>query len=235
MFPSMTQFSPTAPVSFISTHLDDVAISCACFIHANPGARVITACAGAPKGRRRGYNRWTTGEKKAPAAVRKRRDEDAAAMALLRATPVWLDLYDDDYRHTHRGIDDVPEIVDAVGRALGSDATGSVVFPLGFVHFDHVAVSNACLQLARDSELEWYIYADMPYSQTYPEMKEERLAEVQQRVHLESLDPYVGDALIKDEALQAYASQYGPLREERGFEAALSAPEQYWRVRALVS
>ncbi len=151
-------------------------------------------------------------------------------MAMLGATPMWLDLYDADYLRSDRDVGDVAEIVDAIGHALGPDATGSVAFPLGFVHADHVAVSNACIQLARDLALEWYIYADMPYSQTYPDKKAERLAEVQRRVHLESLDRYVGDALIKDQVLKAYASQYGPLSEERGFAASLSAPEEYWRV-----
>ncbi len=151
-------------------------------------------------------------------------------MTLLGATPMWLDLYDADYLRSQRGIGDVPEIVDAVGHALGPHATGSVAFPLGFVHADHVAVSNACIELTRDSTLDWFIYADMPYSQTYPDKKAERLAEVQRSVHLEALDPYLGDTLIKDEVLKAYRSQYGPLSEERGFAASLSAPEEYWRV-----
>jgi hypothetical protein len=96
--PPLNHFAPTAPVCFISTHLDDVALSCGHFLAANPGATVVTVFAGAPlESRADGWNAETTGETYAPDALRVRRDEDASALAVVDATPYWLNLWEAEY------------------------------------------------------------------------------------------------------------------------------------------
>ena len=226
----MKPFSPAKPVFFISTHLDDVALSCSRFIHANPGACVLTVFAGAPPGKRKGYNRETTGEKYALAAVQKRRDEDAAALSMLGATHIWLDLWDNDYVNADPRTADKQEIMDLVSRALRDGNAGSVVAPIGFVHPDHIAVSAACIELSTGSNLEWYFYTDMPYAHTWPEKRIERLQQISAQLELAPLEPYVGDGTVKHEIIKLYRSQYGPASREPGFAASMAAPEEYWRV-----
>jgi hypothetical protein len=90
--PNLNPFAPASPVCFISTHLDDVALSCSHFLAAHPGATVVTVFAGAPpESRVDGWNAKTTGEAYAPDALRVRRDEDALALAVVNASPYWLD------------------------------------------------------------------------------------------------------------------------------------------------
>src|SRR6516164_4596576 len=93
----MARFTPTGPVCFVSTHLDDVVLSCGHFLAAHPGCTVLTVLAGAPNEFHDGYNRRATGESYAPDAIAKRRAEDDSALALLSAHPVRLPLLDGDY------------------------------------------------------------------------------------------------------------------------------------------
>ena len=226
----MKRFSPTKPVYFISTHLDDVVLSCAHFLAANPGCTVITVLAGAPEQVHEGYNSNTTGERYAPDAVQKRRSEDRAALELLSATPVHLGLYDNDYIRQDRR-SDLPDIVEAVRRAISNGTPGSIISPLGSEHSDHIGVSEACIQLARESDLDWYLYADMPYMQRNSELFNQRLAEIQREVTLEAFDPFAPLGELKHEAFKLYKSQYEPtIGSWQDFPSVMATPELYWRI-----
>ena len=233
----MSGFEPLGPVMVISTHLDDAVLSCAQFIHANPGTTVVTVLAGAPDVYHKGYNSKSTGKPYAPDAVRMRRDEDAKAMSMLSAQYVWLDLLDNDYLQANPRIDDQDEIRDAISGVLRERQPVSVVAPLGLIHADHVAVSDACLELAIRSEHEWYLYMDMPYGPAVPRTVPQRIATVETKVELEVLEPFHGDPDIKRPVMKAYSSQYGPTRRShrRGFRASMKASEQYWRIKGPTS
>ena len=228
----MNTFQPVPPVVFISPHLDDVALSCAKFLHRNPGSTVVTVLAGAPNQHHLGYNAMTTGQHFAPAAMQVRRDEDAEAMSSLSANYVWLDLLDRDFLERDPSPEDQLRMQHAIGDAVAKSGAQSVVAPLGLIHADHGAVSNACLSLIPHSTLDWYLYMEMPYGQARPRKMTRRLKEVRKVVNLTSLEPYWGDDEVKNRAIRLYASQIRHVRKSfpRGFAATLVDGERYWRI-----
>jgi LmbE family N-acetylglucosaminyl deacetylase len=261
--PALNPFAPTAPVCFISPHLDDVALSCSHFLAAHSGATVVTVFAGAPpEFRADGWNAKTTGEVYAPDALRVRRDEDASAFALVHAAPRWLDLWEAEYlvrprfqRPSARGIPGSPKVaryavakvrarvrasstraqrpvVDALRQVLVEVAPTSVVAPVGLYHADHRTVSAACLTLARESTLDWYLYLEMPYAQSFPRKVTRRLSKLAASVNLEALAPVPVSGDAKRLAAETYRSQYDSVRQGLAtFDRALVDPERYWRIR----
>ena len=230
-------FAPRRPVCIVSPHLDDAVLSCGHFLAGEEGhgTTVLTVLAGAPQQNHDGYNRLSTGERWAPAAVAKRRAEDSAALALLGSRPHWLGLWDGDFRS---GVpEQVERIASAVGTALAEIRPASVAFPLGYEHPDHLAVADACAGLAGDPagdpECEWYVYADLPYTLGHPDGVRARLAGVGARLRLEELVPVPAAGDAKHEAFRLYASQYVPVSSElAGFADAVRGEERYWRVVA---
>jgi LmbE family N-acetylglucosaminyl deacetylase len=224
----MTAFRPRAPLAFISPHLDDVALSCGHAVSAVPGAHVLTVFTAAPPVTNAGgSNERKTGQAFAPHALRMRRDEDAVALKVLEAHPHWLGLHELEYSGPNQ---DQELIIGAVRSVITEIGAQSVVAPLGFHHPDHLAVSNACLELAKSSTLDWYLYLDMPYGQVYEEEKEGRLQALSATVDLVALDPLIPSGPAKRMAVELYASQLNGLRQYDLFDASLSDPEQYWRL-----
>lgn len=193
---------------------------------------MVTVLAGAPTKNHEGYNSKTTGASFAPDAIGIRRAEDARAMSQLGANFVWLELFDNDYLEVNHGGRDEGEILEAIRRVLDDVAPRSVLSPLGLVHSDHLAVSNASLELAREFSSDWYLYMDMPYGQAMRETVPERIRDVERATALEALEPFVGNAAIKRSAMRTYASQYGPTKRahRRGFRSAMKEAERYWKV-----
>ena len=134
------------PVVVVSPHLDDGVFGCGQLLAAHPGSVVVTVFAGRPP-RYDGLTAWdaAAGFRPGDDVVGLRRDEDRAALALLRARPVWLDFRDAQYG-------DSPS-VDAVSGALEAairevDAP-SVFIPLGLFHSDHHLAHDASLGVMR--------------------------------------------------------------------------------------
>jgi LmbE family N-acetylglucosaminyl deacetylase len=221
---------PTPPLLFVSTHLDDVVLSCAGLLERHPGSTVVTVLAGAPDRDHDGYNRLSTGKVYAPDAVRVRREEDEAALSSLGATPRWLDFLDGDFLGAPSRTDQA-EIAEQLGRTLAASGAGAVFAPLGIVHPDHVGVADACRALTETVPTEWYLYADMPYMQDDPGAVGARLAELDGSTALEELEPVPADAGRKDHLARLYATQYPWIGgAEDGFASKLGTPERYWRV-----
>jgi LmbE family N-acetylglucosaminyl deacetylase len=216
----------------VSTHLDDAVLSCGHFLSKNPQSVVLTVLAGAPEIIHEGYNFNRTGERYAPDAVKKRRNEDAAAMSFLSVkAPVWLDLYDSDFLHKNGRRKDHNEIVRAIGQAILKIGARSVLTPLGFANSDHVAVANACIKLAKNSDSEWYLYMDMPYAQRYPKALKKREASVKRIININVLEPLPIDTGQKNEAFKLYDSQYVWIGGETvEFDRVMKTAEKYWRV-----
>lgn len=233
----MSKLEPLEPVLVLSPHLDDAVLSCGHFLFAHPSTAVVTVLAGAPDALHEGYNSKTTGKPYAPDAISVRRDEDRKAMDFLGATPVWLDLLDADYAAYRPPTDYGDVIRDEIGRVLSEMRPKSVFAPLGLMHADHLAVSEACLELAINSPFTWYLYMDLPYGLANRRVLSRRVATVSQHVRLVEFDSYDGEPGIKQRAMGLYASQYAPTRRSfrRGFDATMRGTERYWRVDALLS
>jgi LmbE family N-acetylglucosaminyl deacetylase len=228
----VNQFKPSGLTLVVSTHLDDAVLSCGHFLSSHPDAQVLTVLAGAPEKLREGYNANTTGELYAPAAVQKRRDEDAAAMSYLSVRPpIWLGLFDNDFVHRFRRRRDHADILREVGAAINESGATSIVTPLGLLHSDHIAVADVCFELALNSKLEWYLYMDIPYAQRRPKSFQKRKQDVRKILNLENLESLPIDSNTKHEAFKLYRTQYTPLaRNEPEFRQAMKTPEQFWSV-----
>jgi LmbE family N-acetylglucosaminyl deacetylase len=118
--------------------------------------------------------------------------------------------------------------IDQVIREIGAR---SIVTPLGFGHLDHVAVSNACIELAKNSDLEWYLYMDMPYAQWHPRALRKREAFIRRILNIDGLEPLQIDTDQKLMAFKLYESQYaGTSGGKPDFDQMMKKAERYWRV-----
>lgn len=233
-----------APVCVVSTHLDDAVLSCGYALDASPDATVVTVFAGLPEGPAGQWDATTTGEETAEAAVAARRAEDVRALGLLGARAVWLDLLDQQYDgapHTER----VAQVQEALRPHLTALSPVTVLAPLGMTHPDHVAVGQACVLLARESEAAWWAYEDVPYAQSrglvaaarrrvlrIPDTRRTALAAARRHVGLGRPVLVRGDAERKSAAVDCYASQLAALRDSADrYAAAVVRPEVYRRVQ----
>jgi LmbE family N-acetylglucosaminyl deacetylase len=224
----MPEFAPEPPVVLVSPHLDDVVHSCAHFLIRHPGATVVTMFAGALPVPASRWDRATTGEEWAPAAVGRRRQEDAVALADLDASPVWLTLADGLYADHDRD-----RMRTELADALADLRPSAVVAPLGIRHPDHVVVSDVCLDVAARSGARWYLYQDMPYAQEWPDTARDRLSEVTDRIRglTELRTVPADDPALKARLMDHYSSQVPALRRLIGtFDSSMGAAERYWSV-----
>src|SRR5579885_1807474 len=85
----------------ISPHCDDAVFACGCLLEAHPGSTVVTVFAGSPPAGH-AITEWdrAAGFEAADDVLGIRRAEDASALALLDARPVWLNFCDSQYGQT---------------------------------------------------------------------------------------------------------------------------------------
>jgi LmbE family N-acetylglucosaminyl deacetylase len=123
-----------------------------------------------------------------------------------------------------------------VAEAVATTELRSVFLPLGVTHPDHIAVSDAALLAVLNSNVESYVYMDMPYGQARPGRVRRRLRDIKRQFAIDPIGPFVGDRETKTEAVKAYSSQVGELEQGFGryFNRVFTDPEKYWRVRPLV-
>jgi len=171
--------------------------------------------------------------------------EDAAALAILGATPASLGFTE--YRSAiplwsraliargirfalnRRGSGELTRRItdDLADRVRQLDAA-TCAFPLGIYHYDHRLTTLACLNVARQRpDIRWLVYEDMPYA---IESRQRRIFALRRiRAAGFSLEPLAIDeqldAVRKREAVACYASQLQGLRGR--FELALTSPERY--------
>ena len=219
----------------LSTHLDDAVLSCGNFLYTHPSTTVMTILAGAPDALHEGYNSRTTGKPYAPDAIGVRRDEDLNALDFLNATPAWLDLLDVDYAAYRPSTDYGDSIQNEISRMLDEIRPMSVFAPLGLIHADHLAVSEACFRLAVNSPFTWYVYLDLPYGLGNRRALSRRIAAVRRYFQLVDLDSFDGDPEIKQRAMSFYRSQYATTRHNhrKAFDATMRGGERYWRMEPL--
>ena len=216
-----------ARLTVISPHLDDAVFGAGELIAAHPGAVVITAFAGVPPGDvLTGWDR-DCGFGGSREAMFARRREDAEALALLRATPCWLDFCDAQYAASPG-----PEQVRAaLARELEGHESDVVAFPLGLFHSDHKLVARAAVELI-DAQRIWLAYEDALYRRM-PRAVDDRLIELTECGitigKITALTP--NSAALKTRAVLCYASQLRGLGTPgRPGQEDLAEPERYWRL-----
>jgi LmbE family N-acetylglucosaminyl deacetylase len=226
-------------VVVISPHLDDAVLGCSHLMAAHPGVTVITVFAGRPAVYPDPMERWDAvcGFEPGDEVHVARRAEDAAALATLDATPVWLDFVEHMYlaREDWIGGAAVADTLEAAVRAVAPTA---VFAPFGLGNPDHDATHDAAM-LVRDRvhdpgpDPAWFLYEDTGYKHI-PGLLAWRVA----RLFVAGIwptptaIPVVPDAVRKLAAVDCYPSQLRALEADWHITAKLGAPapEQYWRL-----
>jgi LmbE family N-acetylglucosaminyl deacetylase len=220
------------PVAVVSPHLDDAVLGCGQLLDAYPGAVVVTLFAGRPpRERRRRVTPWDADAGFDPGddVVAARRAEDAAALGLLGARPVWLRFLDAQYG----GRDETRRIGAALARALARRRVRDVFAPLGLYHSDHrraresALVARALLPRAR-----WHLYADGLYAGIPGAVGDELRALERLGHRLEPVRPRrAGRLARKRRALRCYATQLRALAARGRPDAARAfARERFWSI-----
>ena len=208
---------------FISPHLDDAVFACGERIGASETPVVVTVFAGfAPDKRPTSWDRecgFTAGDD----VVAMRRAEDRAALAMLGATPVWLDFRDDQYGEARTTSD----IAASLARMIDDYAPHAIVVPLGLFHADHRRASEAALTLVAGTGA-WIVYADAIYRRI-PGAVDKRIAQLAHAGY--ALAPLDADARAasprKRDAIACYRSQLCALGRRPALDDVY-APERYW-------
>lgn len=216
----------------ISPHLDDAVFSCGEVLACKRDATVVTLFSGSPPPGLP-LTPWdeAAGFSDSREAIRLRREEDWRAMALLNASPVWLDFLDSQYADPPGAIG----LAEAIAEQVENFRPDTIMLPAGLFHSDHVMAHQAGL-LARNHypDCRWMMYEDMLYRRM-PRLLQERLTSL---VHF-GIDatPVAfhthGQAERKRHAVQCYASQLLALASPgRPGHGDIYAPEGYWGLNA---
>jgi LmbE family N-acetylglucosaminyl deacetylase len=212
----------------VSPHCDDAVFSCGAFLDAHPGSLVVTLFAGSPE-RSQPLTEWDRAAGFLPGddVMAARRDEDARALALLHARPLWLSFHDSQYQR--------PASVAEVGRVLREVLDlfnpHALFVPWGLFHSDHRLASDACLALRGVVSVKtWLFYEDALYRRL-PGLLPERLSLLRAggvRARPVALSTREGEAR-KRAAVGCYRSQLQALATpgRLGYADAF-CPERYW-------
>jgi LmbE family N-acetylglucosaminyl deacetylase len=179
------------PLVVVSPHMDDAVLSCAGLIAAVPGTTVVTVFGGFPPSRDRpapaenspGSTQWdrACGFNPGDDVVGMRRDEDTAALGALAATPRWLEFVDSQYVVQPHESATPADIATRLRAVIDELEPATVAFPLGISHTDHQRTHEACVLLLdqwRELAATWVAFTDVPYRGWFPELVEERLAQL---------------------------------------------------------
>ncbi len=227
-------------VVIVSPHLDDAVLGCSTLMAAHPGAIVVTVFAGRPDEYPVPMGHWDAvcGFVEGDEVHVARRAEDAAALALLDATPVWLDFVE----HAYLERDDwvrPEQVVDRLAAAIRPLEPTSVLAPFGLGNPDHDCTHEAAM-LVRDrleadapGAASWFLYEDTGYKHI-PGLLAWRVARLFRRGlwPTPAAVPVSTDRARKDAAVACYPSQLLALEAEWAIGAKLAAPapEQFWRL-----
>lgn len=214
----------------ISPHCDDAVFSCGQLLAAHPGAVVVTVFAGRPPAALP-LPEWdrAAGFQEGDDVMGVRRAEDAAALRILQAQPLWLDFCDSQYQCSPRA-EAVTQALSDVMRATPHEAA---LFPLGLFHSDHQLTYAACAPLVRHyPSSRWFLYEDALYRRL-PGLVEQQLrrcAAAGLQLHPASLT-LCTDGARKREAVQCYRSQLRALTTPgRPGYLDVFTPERFWQV-----
>jgi LmbE family N-acetylglucosaminyl deacetylase len=224
----LADLDSTGRLLVISPHLDDAVFSCEALLKFAGDARVFTIFGGdAPQGAPIAKWDLQCGFTVGTNVMEARRNEDAQALGVLGAVPIWGTELQEGYRADPPDDDHVTKLII---EAITTNAPSHVVFPLGLSHTDHLLVASATGAAVRALEVsDAFVYAERPYAQRQPGIVKRRCAELRaQGVELStavlSRRARKGDR----SAIRCYASQLRGLQMS-AFRMGLFR-ERYWQV-----
>jgi LmbE family N-acetylglucosaminyl deacetylase len=223
----------------VSPHLDDAVLSCSELIASYPGTLVVTVYAGGPVPYPDPPTAWdaASGFEAGDDVVAHRRREDGAALAVLGASPRWLDFVDHQYIRASQRVRS-PEVALALADVVAEFRPTAVVLPLGLANPDHIVAHDAALMVraslrSTSDAPAWFCYQDAGYCHV-PGLLTWRLAKLMRASvwPTPAIVPTSPNPTRKHAAIANYRSQLAPLRAEHALEERLAAnvPEQIWRL-----
>ena len=220
-------------VLVLSPHFDDAAMGAGHLLLAHPGSTVVTVFGGPPARYPDPPSEWDAlgGFRSGDDVVALRREEDAAALAVLDARPHWLEFVDHQYL-TPEERSAPAEIATAIAAVVDEVQPTAVVTPMGIANPDHVATHDAALLVAATrTDLAWFAYEDAGY-QHIPGMLAWRVSKLFQSDFWPTpmIVPTVQDHTRKRAAIECYRSQLAPLYADHALAERIdgSVPEQFW-------
>ena len=142
-------------------------------------------------------------------AVHARREENEAALALLNATSIDVNMADMQYGGARMEDEFVKNRVLGL---LDKDADYEfMIAPFGLAHPDHEQTTNVALMLAAELDIPLYLWEDLPLRVVDPELVVTRKYQVETEhgVELELIKLGDGPIAHKIRALMCYKSQIG--------------------------
>lgn len=206
------------PALLLSPHFDDAVLSCGAWLSRRPGSVVATVCSGRP-GPGIGPHQWdgTSGFPSGDAAAIVRRAEDAAALAVLGARQQVLGFLDGEYRQVAGRCHEDSSVrgpfkdalVEAVCDLIDTLRPELVLCPMGLLHQDHIATTEAAWSALRarpNSQL--LAYLDLPSAFTDPAWLEEAEDRLRSSgLHTADYPLESEPTELKEQAVACYTSQ----------------------------
>jgi LmbE family N-acetylglucosaminyl deacetylase len=220
-------------VLVLSPHFDDAAMGAGHLLLAHPGSIVVTVFGGPPEQYPDPPSDWDAlgGFRAGDDVVARRREEDAAGMAVLGARPHWLDFVDHQYLAPEERAEP-PEIATVLSAVIDDAQPTAVILPMGLANPDHVAAHDAAMLVAAGrADLAWLAYEDAGY-QHIPGMLAWRVAKLFQSEFWPTpmIVPTVQDHARKRAAIECYRSQLPPLYADHALAERIdgNVAEQFW-------
>jgi len=215
----------------VSPHLDDAVFGCGQWLARHPGSIVATVFAGVPPDAdvRTPWDASSGFGLGAAEAIAARREEDARALGLLDARPLWLPYCDSQYGHTP-AVDEVAQRLHALLQEANAEG---VLLPLGLYHSDHLLAHEATMSALRSlGRTQALAYEDALY-RGLPGVLQRRLAALLEAGVESTPAPTQpqGFDQAKARAVAAYASQLRAFGE-RGHDD-LARPERLWTLQRI--
>jgi len=224
-----------ARIVVVSPHFDDAVQGAGYLLAGHSGTTVVTVFGGRPPTYPEPPSEWDAlgGFRSGDDVVALRREEDAAALAVVGAGHVWLEFPD----HQYLSPDERPSAADvsaALRIALDTIDPTAVFVPFGLGNPDHDVTHQAARPLMDErGDRAWFCYEDAGYCHI-PGLLAWRVSSLFRsgRWPTPAIVPVDTDHDRKRRALECYRSQVPPLRADHRLDERLAAPapEQYWRI-----
>jgi len=153
------------------------------------------------------------------------RQEHEEACAMINAKVINGDLLDDVYGKQNEDI-----LIDWIKNIIVN--FDNIYIPLGIHHPDHVLLSDTIFSLMKDFNKTYFIYAELPYRMSHPELHKERLKQFESIHTLENIT--INFTQHKIEAIKKYNSQiayvHDPSYIDEDLIGKLIVEEKLWKI-----